>query len=89
MIARGHRLEIGRPSGSVFDPHLRILRDDGVATYGLGFVNGKSQTSYPWDSWTKSHDRPPPVSFHDIIQPDGTPFLQGEVDFIRDMTGKR
>ena len=80
---------MARPNGSVFDPHLRMLRDHGVATYCWGFVNGKSQTIYPWDSWTKSYDGPPPVWFHDIIEPDGTPFRQDEVDFIRDVTGKR
>lgn len=80
---------MARPNGSVFDPHLRMLRDHGVAAYCWGFVNGKSQTIYPWDSWTKSYDGPPPVWFHDIIEPDGTPFRQAEVDFIRDVTGKR
>jgi hypothetical protein len=80
---------MARPNGSVFDPHLRMLRDHGVATYCWGFVNGKSQTIYPWDSWTKSYDGPPPVWFHDIIEPDGTPFREAEVDFIRDVTGKR
>jgi hypothetical protein len=80
---------MARPNGSVFDPHLRMLRDHGVAAYCWGFVNGKSQTIYPWDSWTKSYDGPPPVWFHDIIEPDGTPFRQDEVDFIRDVTGKR
>ena len=80
---------MARPNGSVFDPHLRMLRDHGVAAYCWGFVNGKSQTIYPWDSWTKSYDGPPPVWFHDIIEPDGTPFRLDEVDFIRDVTGKR
>ena len=80
---------MARPNGSVFDPHLRMLRDQGVAAYCWGFVNGKSQTNYPWDSWTKSYVGPPPVWFHDIIQADGTPFRQDEVDFIRDVTGKR
>jgi hypothetical protein len=28
----------------------------------------------------------PPVWFHDIFRPDGSPFSQKEVDFIRSMT---
>lgn len=80
---------MARPNGSVFDPHLRMLRDHGVAAYCWGFVNGKSQTIYPWDSWTKAYDGPPPVWFHDIIEPDGTPFSKVEVDFIREVTGRR
>jgi len=80
---------MARPNGSVFDPHLRLLREKGVAAYCWGFVNGRSQTIYPWDSWTKSYDAPPTVWFHDIVNPDGTPFRQDEVDFIRGVTGKR
>ncbi|MCY3015245.1 MAG: cellulase family glycosylhydrolase [Planctomycetota bacterium] len=80
---------MARPNGSVFDPHLGMLREHGVAAYCWGFVNGKSQTIYPWDSWTKAYDAPPPVWFHDIVNPDGTPFCQDEVDYIRDVTGKR
>ena len=80
---------MARPNGSVFDPHMRLLRDHGVAAYCWGFVNGRSQTIYPWDSWTKAYDGPPPVWFHDILNPDGTPFRQEEVDFIRGVTGKR
>lgn len=80
---------MARPNGSVFDPHLRLLRDQGVAAYCWGFVNGRSQTIYPWDSWTKPYDAPPPVWFHDLVNPDGTPFRQDEVDFIRGVTGKR
>ena len=80
---------MARPNGSVFDPHLRMLRDHGVAAYCWGFVNGKSQTIYPWDSWTKSYDAPPPVWFHDILEPDGTPFSPVEVDAIRSVTGRK
>ena len=34
-----------------------------------------------------SYGRPPPVWFHDILQPDGTPFRRAEVDSIRRTTG--
>lgn len=80
---------MARPNGSVFEPHLAIMKQAKTAAYCWGFVNGKSQTIYPWDSWTKQYDAPPPIWFHDIIQPDGAPFCQSEVDYIRQVTGAK
>jgi hypothetical protein len=31
----------------------------------------------------------PPVWFHDIFRPDGTPFSRQEIDFIRGITNSR
>jgi hypothetical protein len=78
---------MARPNGSVFDPHLGLMRDQKCGAWCWGFINGKSQTIYPWDSWTKSYSGPPPVWFHDILQPDGTPFRVSEVEYIRGVTG--
>ncbi len=54
----------------------------------MGFVSGKTQTIYPWDSWKKAYTAEPPVWFHDIFRPDGTPYIQKEVEYIRSVTGK-
>lgn len=78
---------MARPNGSVFEPHLGIMQSRQCGAWCWGFINGKSQTIYPWDSWTKTYSGPPPVWFHDILQPDGTPFRQSEVDYIRRVTG--
>lgn len=78
---------MARPNGSVFDPHLAMMKEQGCAAYCWGFVNGKSQTIYPWDSWTRAYDGPPPVRFHDILEPDGTPFDPEEAAYIRGVTG--
>ena len=78
---------MARPNGSVFEPHLGIMQSHQCGAWCWGFINGKSQTIYPWDSWTKNYNGPPPVWFHDILQPDGTPFRQSEVDYIRRVTG--
>jgi len=80
---------MARPNGSVFEPHLQQMKDAKTAAYCWGFINGKSQTIYPWDSWTKRYNGPPPVWFHDILNPDGSPFRQAEVDYIRRVTGAR
>ena len=78
---------MARPQGSVFDPHLAMMKERGCAAYCCRFVNGKSQTIYPWDSWTRAYGGPPPVRFHDIVEPEGTPFDAEEAAFIRTVTG--
>jgi hypothetical protein len=78
---------MARPNKSTFEPHLGIMKERKIAAYCWGFINGKSQTIYPWDSWKKAYAAPPPVWFHDVLQPDGTPFSQDEVACIRRLTG--
>jgi len=78
---------MARPNGSEFDPHLGMMKQRNVSAWCWGFINGRSQTIYPWDSWRKSYDGPPPVWFHDVLEADGRPFRQSEVDYIRRVTG--
>ncbi len=79
---------MARPAGSTFDPVLAYLKEEHVGAYNWGFVAGKSQTIYPWDSWQKPYAAEPPVWFHDIFRRDGTPYDAGEVAFIRKVTGR-
>lgn len=79
---------MARPLGSTFDPNLGYLKKQGVAAYNWGFVSGKTQTIYPWDSWTKTYTNEPPVWFHDIFRADGSAYRPAEVDYIRSLTGK-
>ncbi len=79
---------MARPAGSRFNPHLGYLREQGIAAYNWGFVAGKSQTIYPWDSWKKPHAAEPPLWFHDIFREDGTPYRPEEVEYIRQVAGK-
>jgi Glycosyl hydrolase family 10 len=79
---------MARGNGSTFDPHLAFLREQRVAAYCWGFVAGKSQTIYPWDSWRKAYTAEPRVWFHDIFRPDGTPYDPKEVAYIKRVTAK-
>jgi len=79
---------MARPMGSTFDPHLAYLKEQKVAAYNWGFVAGKTNTIYPWDSWQKRYETEPPVWFHDIFRADGTAYRPEEVTFIRKVTGK-
>jgi hypothetical protein len=80
---------MSRGNGSFFDPNLGYLKSRGVAAINWGLVDGKSQTIYPWDSWTRKYDREPELWFHDIFRRDGAPYRPAEVAYIRDVTRSR
>ena len=62
------------------------MKSEGVAAYNWGFVQGKTNTIYPWDSWQKPYATEPPVWFHDILRTNGTPYIKEETDFIKSIT---
>ncbi|SEL61176.1 Cellulase (glycosyl hydrolase family 5) [Parapedobacter koreensis] len=76
---------MARPNGSTFAGFLPIAKKYNIAMFNWGFVDGKTQTIYPWDSWTKTYTAEPPVWFHDIFRGDGTPYRQEEVDVIKSL----
>lgn len=77
---------MARPMGSTFDPVLGYFAEQRVGAYNWGFVSGKSQTIYPWDSWQKPYASEPPVWFHDIFLADGTAYRPEEVAYIKRIT---
>jgi hypothetical protein len=79
---------MARPRGSTFDPVLGYLKEEKVGAYNWGFVEGKTNTIYPWDSWQKPYAAEPEVWFHDIFRTDGKPHRPEEVQYIRRITGK-
>jgi len=76
---------MARGAGSTFQAILPILKANRVAAINWGFVQGKIQTHLPWDSWQKPYadGREPEVWHHDVLLPDGTPYLAAETAFIR------
>jgi len=81
---------MARPLKSTFEAILPIAKQYKVGAINWGFVQGKTQTNFPWDSWEHPYvSAPPPMWFHDIFYPDGKPYSEQEVAFIRQMTGKR
>ena len=80
---------MARPHGSTFDPILPYLKEQKIGAYNWGFVAGKTQTIYPWDSWKKPYAGEPdglvprhlPRRRH-AVRPEGG----GET--IRRLTGK-
>jgi hypothetical protein len=79
---------MARPRGSTFETILPVLKQEKVGAYNWGFVSGKTQTIYPWDSWEKEYEGEPQVWFHDILRQDGAPYDPKEVERIRMLTGQ-
>jgi hypothetical protein len=75
---------MARGNGSTFDGSLPLGKKYNIAMINWGFVQGKSQTHLPWDSWKKpyTYDEPT-IWFHEVFRPDGKPYRHTEVDLIR------
>jgi hypothetical protein len=81
---------MARSVGSTFDSILPIAKEEHVGAINWGFVAGKTQTHYPWESWDHPYVKnQPPVWFHEVLHPDGKPYRQAEADLIRQLTGKK
>jgi len=76
---------MARANGSTFESFLPIAKKYNVAMYNWGFVDGKTQTIFPWDSWSKTYTDEPPLWFHDIFRVDGTPYKVEEVAVIKNI----
>ncbi|UYQ94047.1 1,4-beta-xylanase [Chitinophaga horti] len=79
---------MARTRGSRFDNVMPMLKKQKIAAINWGFVAGKSNTIYAWDT-PMPDGAEPKVWFHDIFRQDGTPFDQKEVDLIKQLTGKK
>ena len=77
---------MSRPVGCSFEMMLPIMKKEKIVALNWGFVAGRSQTNYPWETWDKAFTAEPEIWFHDIYRQDGTPFSAKEVAFIRQIT---
>ncbi|OOQ57008.1 glycoside hydrolase 5 family protein [Mucilaginibacter pedocola] len=78
---------MARTRGSKFGNVLPMLKEQNVGALNWGFVMGKTNTIYAWDS-PMPDGAEPKVWFHDIFRKDGTPYIQEEVDLIKKLNGK-
>lgn len=73
---------MARTRNSRFHNILPLLQKQGVGAINWGFVAGKSNTIYAWD--TPIPDGSQPVEwFHDIFFADGRPYREDEVNLIK------
>lgn len=75
---------MARGNGSTPDTILPIARRENVGMINWGFVQGDIQTHLPWDSWERPYTlQQPPIWFHDLLKPDGTPYREREAELFR------
>ena len=78
---------MARTRNSRFSNVLPLLKKQNVGAINWGFVSGKTNTIYAWD--TPLADGSQPVEwFHDIFFADGKPYREDEVNFIKKMNSQ-
>ncbi|GAC1597919.1 MAG: hypothetical protein NVS3B8_10570 [Chitinophagaceae bacterium] len=77
---------MARTRNSRFSTILPLLKKENVGAINWGFVDGKTNTIYAWD--TPLADGSQPIEwFHDIFNKDGTPYREDEVSLIKKLNG--
>lgn len=77
---------MARRNGSLFFTIMPMLKKENVGAINWGFVSGKTNTIYAWDTPIPD-GKEPSLWFHDIYRKDKTPFSKKEIKFIKSMTG--
>lgn len=75
---------MARGNGSTFDGSLPVAERYNVGMINWGFVDGKTQTRLPWDSWARPYTSAPPTQwFHEVLRSDGSPYRTREAELIQ------
>lgn len=77
---------LARGNDNTFNSLLPLFKEEKIAAINWGLVDGKTQTKYPWSSWTENFTAEPQLWHHDIFRSDGSPFNQSEIELIRSLT---
>jgi hypothetical protein len=78
---------MARGAGSTIDGSLPVGKRANVGMINWGFVLGKTQTNFPWDSWDRPYTlRPPTVWFHDLLRADGSAYRPREAEILRTLS---
>jgi hypothetical protein len=80
---------MARGFNNTFESILPVFKKYNVSGYNWGLVAGKTQTSYPWDSWSVTYDGEPSLWFHDIFRADGTPYREEEIHYLTQFKEKK
>ena len=79
---------MARRNGSLFQTIMPMLKEKNVGAINWGFISGKTNTIFAWDTPIPSGEEPR-LWFHDILRKDGTPFSKDEVALIKKLNGKK
>ncbi|HEX6964038.1 MAG TPA: hypothetical protein VF175_19375, partial [Lacipirellula sp.] len=78
---------MARGNGSTFEAILPILKEERIAAYNWGLVDGRTNTKYPWETWKMPIYGEPEPWHHEIFHTDGRPYSEDEVQLIKSLTG--
>lgn len=78
---------MARRNGSLFQTILPMLKEQNVGAINWGFVSGKTNTIFAWDT-PIADGKEPNLWFHDIYRKDKVPFSQDEIKTIKKVNGK-
>jgi hypothetical protein len=76
---------MARRNNSTFQTIMPLLKSENIGAINWGLVAGKTNTKYAWDEPIPDGAEPL-LWFHEIFQPDGSPYKQEEVDLIQSLT---
>lgn len=78
---------MARGANSTFEDALPYFKEHKIGAYNWGFVQGRTQTHLPWNSWQAPYvTGEPDPWFHEIFRTDHTPYRSDEVALIRTIT---
>ncbi|MGN6164610.1 MAG: 1,4-beta-xylanase [Flavisolibacter sp.] len=78
---------MARTRNSRFSNVMPLLKKQNVGAINWGFVSGKSNTIYAWDTPVPDGSQPAEW-FHDIFFANGKPYREDEVNLIKKLNGK-
>lgn len=76
---------MARKDGSTFEAIMPLFKEYKIGAINWGLVAGKTQTIYSWEDYYPNGEEPP-LWFHDILHPDGTPYDPKEKAVIQSLT---
>ena len=78
---------MARLRNSTFENTMPVLKKENVGAINWGFVSGKTNTIYAWDTPMPDGSEPK-TWFHDIFRKDGQPYKTDEINLIKQLNGK-
>ena len=78
---------MARLRNSTFENTMPMLKKENVGAINWGFVSGKTNTIYAWDTPIPDGSEPK-TWFHDVFRKDGQPYKAEEVNLIKQLNGK-
>lgn len=73
---------MARRTNSTFQNIMPFLKSENIGAINWGFVSGKTNTIFAWDTPIK-HGKEPKLWFHDIYRKDKSPFSEDEISFLK------